>query len=173
APLLRFAVLALALLPVMSPSEVVGLQTNHADDANLRMLYLQLQDGWNRGSGAAFASAFCEHADLIVPGGLQIKGRERIAIDGLIGSPVYAQISLFVANESCVSNGDRTVHAVFDETARDGLRTERRNLAYMDGGDERVVGSLWHGSDRPSPRQRVIYSATRQPRQPHVQCCRM
>jgi len=93
-------VLALALLPVMSPSEIVGLQTNHADDGNLRMLYRQLQDGWDRGSGAAFASAFYEHADLIVPGGLHIKGRERIAsfhqmlFDGILkGSSLVGSVT--------------------------------------------------------------------------------
>ena len=42
-------------------------------------LYRQLMDGWNRGSGTAFASAFAEEGDLVAFDGTHFKGREEIA----------------------------------------------------------------------------------------------
>ena len=54
--------------------------TNHsADEAALRALYQQLMDGWNKGSGDAFASVFTEDGDLIGFDGTHLKGREEIA----------------------------------------------------------------------------------------------
>lgn len=57
----------------------VSSPTSAADELALRALYALLMDGWNRGSGAAFASVFDENADLIGPGGFHIRGRDRIA----------------------------------------------------------------------------------------------
>jgi uncharacterized protein (TIGR02246 family) len=54
--------------------------TNHsADEAAVRALYQQLMDGWNQGSGDAFASVFTEDGDLIGFDGTHLKGREEIA----------------------------------------------------------------------------------------------
>ncbi len=39
--------------------------TNPADEAVVRDLYQQLMDGWNRGSGEAFATVFTEDGDLV------------------------------------------------------------------------------------------------------------
>ena len=54
--------------------------TNHsADEAALRALYQQLMDGWNQGSGDAFAAAFTEDGDLVGFDGTHFKGRQEIA----------------------------------------------------------------------------------------------
>src|SRR5215212_912395 len=53
--------------------------TNLADEAAVRDLYEQLMDGWNQGSGAAFAAIFAEDGDLVAFDGTHFKGREEIA----------------------------------------------------------------------------------------------
>jgi uncharacterized protein (TIGR02246 family) len=54
-------------------------KANHsADEAALRALYQQLMDGWNQGSGAAFAAAFTVDGDLVGFDGTHFKGREEI-----------------------------------------------------------------------------------------------
>jgi uncharacterized protein (TIGR02246 family) len=52
---------------------------NPADEAAVRALYQKLMDGWNRGSGAAFAAAFMEDGDLVAFDGTHFEGREEIA----------------------------------------------------------------------------------------------
>lgn len=54
--------------------------TNPADEAAVRSLYGQLMEGWNRGSGAAFAAAFAEDGDLVAFDGTHFRGRKEIAI---------------------------------------------------------------------------------------------
>ncbi|GAA0236662.1 SgcJ/EcaC family oxidoreductase [Haladaptatus pallidirubidus] len=49
-----------------------------ADEAAVRKLYQKLMDGWNQGSGAAFASVFAEDGDLIGFDGTHLHGREEI-----------------------------------------------------------------------------------------------
>ncbi len=51
---------------------------NPADEEAVRRLYRQLMDGWNRGSGAAFAAAFTEDGDLVAFDGTHFKGRKEI-----------------------------------------------------------------------------------------------
>ena len=50
-----------------------------ADEAAVRGLYQQLMDGWNRGSGDAFAAVFAEDGDLVAFDGTHFEGREEIA----------------------------------------------------------------------------------------------
>jgi uncharacterized protein (TIGR02246 family) len=50
-----------------------------ADEAAVRDLYRELMDGWNRGSGDAFAAAFTDDGDLVAFDGTHFKGREEIA----------------------------------------------------------------------------------------------
>jgi uncharacterized protein (TIGR02246 family) len=50
-----------------------------ADEAAVRSLYQELMDGWNRGSGEAFAAAFAHDGDLVAFDGTHFKGREEIA----------------------------------------------------------------------------------------------
>jgi uncharacterized protein (TIGR02246 family) len=49
-----------------------------ADKATIRTLYQQLMDGWNRGSGEAFAAPFAEDGDLVGFDGTHLKGRREI-----------------------------------------------------------------------------------------------
>jgi uncharacterized protein (TIGR02246 family) len=55
-------------------------KANHsADEAAVRDLYQQLMDGWNQGSGDAFAAVFTEDGDLVGFDGTHFKGRQEIA----------------------------------------------------------------------------------------------
>lgn len=49
-----------------------------ADEAAVRDLYRRLLDGWNMGSGAAFADVFTEDGDLVAFDGTRFKGRGEI-----------------------------------------------------------------------------------------------
>jgi uncharacterized protein (TIGR02246 family) len=48
------------------------------DEAAVRSLYAQLMEGWNAGSGAAFAAPFAEDGDLVAFDGTHFKGRQAI-----------------------------------------------------------------------------------------------
>ncbi len=50
-----------------------------ADEEAVRALYRRLMDGWNRGSGDAFAAAFTEEGDLVAFDGTYFRGRKEIA----------------------------------------------------------------------------------------------
>jgi uncharacterized protein (TIGR02246 family) len=58
------------------PNEKIA---NPADEAAVHHLYGELMDGWNRGSGDAFAAAFTQDGDLVAFDGTHFKGREEIA----------------------------------------------------------------------------------------------
>lgn len=49
------------------------------DKAALAALYFQMIDGWNKGSGDAFAAPFAEDGDLVGFDGTHLKGRQEIA----------------------------------------------------------------------------------------------
>src|SRR5215203_759966 len=49
------------------------------DEAAVRALYQQLMDGWNQGSGDAFAAVFTEDGDLVGFDGTHLKGPQEIA----------------------------------------------------------------------------------------------
>jgi uncharacterized protein (TIGR02246 family) len=53
--------------------------TNSADEMAVRGLYQELMDGWNRGSGGAFAAVFMEDGDLVAFDGTHFKGHKEIA----------------------------------------------------------------------------------------------
>lgn len=53
--------------------------TNPTGEEAVRALYKELMDGWNRGSGDAFAAVFTEDGDLIAFDGTHFKGRKEIA----------------------------------------------------------------------------------------------
>jgi len=56
------------------------LQTTKAnDEAAIRALYEQLMDGWNKGSGEAFAAPFAEVCDLVAFDGTHFTSRREIA----------------------------------------------------------------------------------------------
>lgn len=56
------------------------LSSAAANEAAIRALYRQLMDGWNAGSGDAFASSFEEDGDLVGFDGTHLKGRQEIAL---------------------------------------------------------------------------------------------
>jgi uncharacterized protein (TIGR02246 family) len=58
-------------------AETTGQATT--DETAVRGLYQQLMDGWNQGSGAAFAAAFTDDGDLVAFDGTHLKGRAQIA----------------------------------------------------------------------------------------------
>ena len=51
----------------------------HPYDAQIRALYAQFLDGWNRRSGAAVAAAFADDGDIIGYDGTHHHGRLAIA----------------------------------------------------------------------------------------------
>jgi uncharacterized protein (TIGR02246 family) len=60
-------------------SETLHLQASQSDDeVAVRALYTQLMDGWNKGSGEAFAAPFAEDGHLIAFDGTPFKGRDEI-----------------------------------------------------------------------------------------------
>jgi len=50
-----------------------------ADEAAIRSLYQQCMEGWNSGSGEAFAAVFAEDGDLVGFDGTHFRGRREIA----------------------------------------------------------------------------------------------
>lgn len=48
------------------------------DEVAIRFLYQQLMDGWNKGTGEAFAAPFAEDGDLVGFDGTHLKGQKEI-----------------------------------------------------------------------------------------------
>ena len=63
----------------MSLQTIEPTTARTADEATVRSLYQQLMDGWNQGSGTAFAAAFTEDGDLVAFDGTHFHGRAEIA----------------------------------------------------------------------------------------------
>jgi uncharacterized protein (TIGR02246 family) len=61
------------------PTREEAAANHSADEAAVRALYQQLMDGWNQGSGDAFAAVFTEDGDLVAFDGTHFKGRQEIA----------------------------------------------------------------------------------------------
>ena len=61
------------------PTAEEAAANDSAEEAAVRALYQQLMDGWNQGSGDAFAAVFTEDGDLIGFDGTHFKGRQEIA----------------------------------------------------------------------------------------------
>jgi uncharacterized protein (TIGR02246 family) len=53
-------------------------QARTTDEIAIRELYERLMDGWNQGSGAAFADVFTEDGDLVAFDGTHLAGRAQI-----------------------------------------------------------------------------------------------
>jgi uncharacterized protein (TIGR02246 family) len=116
---------------------------NHsAEEAAVRALYQQLMDGWNQGSGDAFASVFTEDGDLVAFDGTHFKGRQEIA-------PFHQQLF-----DNKWMKGSRLVGEVKD------VRFLSPDIALM-----HAVGStVMRGKSEPSPERDSIQTllATRQ-----------
>ena len=57
------------------------MTSGHPHDAQIRALYAQLLEGWNRRSGAAVAAGFADDGDIIGFDGSHHRGRLAIAAD--------------------------------------------------------------------------------------------
>jgi uncharacterized protein (TIGR02246 family) len=60
------------------PQQQTSKQTTD-DETEIRSLYFEMIDGWNRGDGEIFASPFAEDGDLVGFDGTHLKGRQQIA----------------------------------------------------------------------------------------------
>jgi len=114
---------------------------NLADEEAVRDLYRQLMDGWNRGSGSAFAAAFTEDGDLVAFDGTHFKGRREI-------EPSHQELF------DRWMKGTRLVGEVKD------VRFLGSDVAVMHA----VGGTVMRGKSRPSPERDSIQTlvATRE-----------
>ncbi|MGY1591396.1 SgcJ/EcaC family oxidoreductase [Geodermatophilus sp. SYSU D00965] len=101
----------------------------HPNDAQIRALYAQFLDGWNRRSGAAVAAAFADDGDIIGYDGTHHHGRLAIAADfrQIFGShqtatyvavirtvrPVAAGVAVLLAHAGMIPPGHNDVDPRF------------------------------------------------------------
>jgi uncharacterized protein (TIGR02246 family) len=79
----RIKLLAATLIAVLSvgmlaESYAQTPQSSSADEAAIRKVIQQVEDGWNAHSGTAFAAPFASDADYVVVNGMHLKGRDAI-----------------------------------------------------------------------------------------------
>lgn len=78
---LRLSSFAAGIITFMLSLQVAAAQTPHdsgKNEAAIRQIVQQIQDGWNAHDGKAFAAPFAADADYVVVSGMKIKGREVI-----------------------------------------------------------------------------------------------
>ena len=123
------------------PTREEAAANDSADEAAVRALYQQLMDGWNQGSGDAFAAVFTEDGDLIGFDGTHFKGRQEIA-------PFHQQLF------DKWLKGSRLVGQVKD------VRLLHPDIALMHA----VGGTVMRGKSEPVPERDSIQTlvATRQ-----------
>jgi uncharacterized protein (TIGR02246 family) len=90
-----FDSLSKAISPQPSPRQV----SYATDETAIKALRRQMIDGWNQGSGAAFAEVFTEDGDFVAFDGIRFRGRQAIAstlqryFDGIMnGSRLAGQV---------------------------------------------------------------------------------
>jgi uncharacterized protein (TIGR02246 family) len=76
--LFTIAILALVFASFPAANYAQTPATANTDEAAVRQLVQQLQDGWNAHDGKAFAAPFATDADYVVVNGMYAKGREAI-----------------------------------------------------------------------------------------------
>jgi uncharacterized protein (TIGR02246 family) len=111
----------------------------HPNDAQIRALYAQFLDGWNRRSGAAVAAGFADDGDIVGFDGSHHRGRLSIAADlrqvfgghptatyvGVVRSvrPVTADVAVLLAHAGMIPPGgddfDPDLHTVHTLVAVD------------------------------------------------------
>ncbi len=75
--LLGVVVVAFVSFGVLA-SNAQTAQNSSTDEAAIRQIVQQVQDGWNAHDGKAFAAPFAPDADYVVVNGMNLKGREVI-----------------------------------------------------------------------------------------------
>ena len=71
-------VCALTITCTTAFSSSLITKADEADEAAIKALVKQMQDGWNAHDGKAFSAPFAADADYVVVNGMYIKGREAI-----------------------------------------------------------------------------------------------
>ena len=74
------ALLAASLISVFGQGNTTQNAATTADESAIRALVQKCSEGWNKGSGEAFAAQFAEDSDYVVVNGMHIKGRRQNAI---------------------------------------------------------------------------------------------
>jgi uncharacterized protein (TIGR02246 family) len=72
------ATAALLLICVQVSTAQTPKASQNTDEAAIRQVVKQVEDGWNAHDGKAFAAPFAADADYVVVNGMYIKGREAI-----------------------------------------------------------------------------------------------
>ncbi|MDT4895103.1 MAG: hypothetical protein QOH25_180 [Acidobacteriota bacterium] len=72
-----FIIMAFACLSVPA-SKAQAAQNSSADEAAIRRVVKQVEDGWNAHDGKAFAAPFAVDADYVIVNGMKLKGKEAI-----------------------------------------------------------------------------------------------
>ncbi len=85
----------------------------HPYDAQIRALYADFVDGWNRRSGAAVAAVFADDGDMVGYDGTTVSGRLSIASDlrRVFGSHPTATYVAVVRSVRAVTDGVAVLHA--------------------------------------------------------------
>ncbi|HZH31663.1 MAG TPA: SgcJ/EcaC family oxidoreductase [Pyrinomonadaceae bacterium] len=73
------ALLTASLIPVFGQGKTGQQAPKAADEAAVRSLVQKCVEGWNKGSGEAFAAQFAEDSDYVVVNGIHLKGRRQNA----------------------------------------------------------------------------------------------
>jgi uncharacterized protein (TIGR02246 family) len=76
---IAIALLTASLIPVFGHGKTSQNAPNAADESAIRALVQRCVEGWNKGSGEAFAAQFAEDSDYVVVNGMHIKGRRQNA----------------------------------------------------------------------------------------------
>jgi uncharacterized protein (TIGR02246 family) len=85
----------------------------HPEDAQIRALYVELLDAWNRRSGAAVAAGFADDGDIVGFDGTHHSGRLSIASDlrRVFGSKQTAAYIGLIRSVRAITDGVAVLHA--------------------------------------------------------------
>ena len=73
------ALLTASLISVFGQENTSQNAPNAADESAVRALLQKCIEGWNKGSGEAFAAQFAEDSDFVTANGMHLKGRKQNA----------------------------------------------------------------------------------------------
>ena len=76
---LAVALLAASIISAFGQSNTSENAPHSVDESTVSALMQKCADGWNQGSGEAFAAQFAEDSDYVVVNGFHLKGRQQNA----------------------------------------------------------------------------------------------